>query len=165
MTKNVEDLINQNVLLLARIPEYSYTMPAVPNVIPEVKREVHHSHTSGGREEAESHPRVIADNRDENQEGESDREDPEKAHHRKEEEKLRDVLSKLEQRCDLLSEEIHQRDKGKTSLVDNLLQKQLHHLPTRWAVIVSQKSSRSLILQSIPDLKIRSSTLKTTNHI
>jgi hypothetical protein len=33
------------------------------------------------------------------------------------------MIDKLEQRCDLLSKEIPQRDKGKASLVDNLLQK------------------------------------------
>jgi hypothetical protein len=36
---------------------------------------------------------------------------------------MTDMINKLEQRCDLLFEVVHRKDRGKASLVDNLLQK------------------------------------------
>jgi hypothetical protein len=39
------------------------------------------------------------------------------------EKKMTNMITKLEQRCDLLSEVVNWLDKGKASLVDNLLQK------------------------------------------
>jgi hypothetical protein len=41
----------------------------------------------------------------------------------KAEKKMKDLITKLERRCDILSEVVQRHKKGKASLVDNLLQK------------------------------------------
>jgi hypothetical protein len=89
MKKNIGDLADKNVALLACILEQSHTT----TVVLEAEKEERNNHTGGRQEEDQSHPQVEADNRDGHREN-----NPEKNPPRKEKkEKLREVVGKLEQ--------------------------------------------------------------------
>jgi hypothetical protein len=73
------------------------------------------------------------------------------------EKKMTNMITKLEQRCDLLSEVVQRHDKGKASLVDK---GKAHHSPMRWPLSSFPRSSNSRMFRSTPDLKIRLSIWK-----
>jgi hypothetical protein len=100
MAKSIEDLATMNAVLQARVPELHRTVTEPGN------RE------EGSRVEGSGEP-----NKEEEVPGNPPPSQPEAAR------AVQGMIARLEQRCNVLTAAIQRNDKGKASLVENLLQK------------------------------------------
>jgi hypothetical protein len=115
MAKSIKDLVNINAILQVQVPELHWT------VIDPENREVRGSHIGECLEEERHEGRRVEGSRERN-----DREEdiPENLPppQNEVERTVQGMITQLEQRCNVLIPAIQWNDKGKASLVENLLQ-------------------------------------------
>jgi hypothetical protein len=116
MAKSIEDLATMNAILQARVPELHRTAKNPEN------REAYDSHIGECREEERHEGSYV--------EGFGERNDCEEEipgnlppPQTETERAVQGMIARLEQRCNVLTAAIQRNDKGKASLVENLLQK------------------------------------------
>jgi hypothetical protein len=116
MAKSIEDLATMNAILQAWVPELHRTSTNPEN------REAGGSHIGECREEEKHEGSRV--------EGSGERNDREEAipgnlppPQTETERVVQGMIARLEQRCNVLTAAIQRNDKGKASLVENLLQK------------------------------------------
>jgi hypothetical protein len=116
MAKSIEDLATMNDVLQARVPKIHR-----PVTNPEVQ-EVHDSHIGERREDERPGGSRVEESGERN-----NREEEIPMHlpppQTEAERAVQGMITRLEQRCNVLTAAIEQNDKGKASLVENLLQK------------------------------------------
>jgi chromosome segregation ATPase len=116
MAKSIEDLATMNAILQARVPELHRTATNPEN------REARDSHIGERREEERhegSHVEGSGERNDREEEIPSNLPPPQTETERA----VQGMIARLKQRCNVLTAAIQQNDKGKASLVENLLQK------------------------------------------
>jgi len=115
MAKSIEDLATMNAILQVRVPELHRTVTD-----PEVQ-EVHNSHIGGRREEERLGGNRVKESGERNNQEEIPVHLP--PPQTETERAVQGMITRLEQRCNVLTAAIEWNDKGKASLVENLLQK------------------------------------------
>jgi hypothetical protein len=116
MAKSIKDLATMNAILQARVPKLHRTATNPEN------REARDSHIGERREEERpegSHVEGFGERNDREEEIPGNLASPQT----ETEKAVQGMIVRLEQRCNVLTAAIQRNDKGKASLIENLLQK------------------------------------------
>jgi hypothetical protein len=116
MAKSIEDLANMNAILQARVPELHRTVTDPEN------EKVRDSHIDERREE-ERHEGSRVEGSEERNDCEEEIPENLLPTQTEAERAVQGMIARLEQICNILTMAIQRNDKGKASLVENLLQK------------------------------------------